>query len=72
MYEIAVKHEQYKTYILSDKTALSRLEVVPELGGIITHWQLQGQEIFYLDSERLKNSDLSVRGGIPILFLHLW
>lgn len=69
MYEIAVKQEQYKTYILSDETALSRLEVVPERGGIITRWQLQGQEIFYLDSERfIKNPDLSVRGGIPILF----
>jgi len=68
MYEIAVKQEQYKTYILSDETALSRLEVVPERGGIVTRWQLQGQEIFYLDSERFKNPDLSVRGGIPILF----
>lgn len=68
MYEIAIKQEQYKTYILSDETALSRLEVVPERGGIVTRWQLQGQEIFYLDSERFKNPDLSVRGGIPILF----
>ncbi|MBO1351200.1 MAG: aldose epimerase [Hormoscilla sp. GUM202] len=68
MYEIAVKQEQYKTYILSDETAMSRLEVVPERGGIVTRWQLQGQEIFYLDSERFTQPDLSVRGGIPILF----
>ncbi|MBC6423311.1 MAG: aldose epimerase [Hormoscilla sp. SP5CHS1] len=68
MYEIAVKHERYKTYILSDETALSRLEVVPERGGIVTRWQLQGQEIFYLDRERFANPSLTVRGGIPILF----
>jgi len=65
---IAIKEQQYKTYILSDETAQSELEVVPERGGIITRWRVQGQEILYLDAERFANPDLSVRGGIPILF----
>ena len=60
--------EQYKTYILTDVSNQSRLEVVPERGGIITRWQFQGREILYLDTERFANPSLSVRGGIPILF----
>ena len=68
MFNIAVNEEQYLTYILKDLTSNSRLEVVPERGGIVTQWILQGQKILYLDQERFKNSNLSVRGGIPILF----
>jgi len=54
-----------KQYI---QTNQSRLEVVPERGGIITSWQVQNQEILYLDEERFANPQLSVRGGVPILF----
>ncbi|HEY9893589.1 MAG TPA: aldose epimerase [Candidatus Sericytochromatia bacterium] len=68
MFAIATKQQQYKTYILTDQDAHSRLEVVPERGGIITNWSLQGQDILYLDTQRFADSSLSVRGGIPILF----
>ncbi len=68
MFAIALKQEQYLTYILSDQTALSRLEIVPERGGMITRWKIQGQDLLYLDEERFDNPSLSVRGGIPILF----
>lgn len=68
MYNISLQQQQYKTYILSDETAGSQIEVVPERGGIITRWRIQGQEIFYLDTERFTHPDLSVRGGNPILF----
>jgi Galactose mutarotase and related enzymes len=60
--------KQYKTYILSDATANSSLEVVPERGGIATSWLVEGKEIFYLDAERFANPDLTVRGGMPIQF----
>lgn len=60
--------QQYKTYILEDASAPSQLAVVPERGAIITSWQVQGQEILYLDSSRFADPNLSVRGGIPILF----
>lgn len=69
MFAIALQQQQYKTYILSDSSAQSRLEVVPERGGIITSWRIQSQELLYLDAERFANPDLTVRGGIPILFL---
>lgn len=68
MFAIAREQNHYDTYILTDQQAQSQLEVVPERGGIITKWQLQGQEILYLDAERFKDPNLSVRGGIPILF----
>ncbi len=68
MFAIALQNQQYKTYILSDQTAQAQLEVVPERGGIITKWRIQDREILYLDAERFANRDLSVRGGIPILF----
>ncbi|AFY77038.1 MAG: aldose epimerase [Hydrococcus sp. C42_A2020_068] len=68
MFAIAFKQEQYRTYILSDQKTLSRLEIVPERGGIVTRWQIQGQNILYLDAQRFANPQLSIRGGIPILF----
>ena len=68
VFAIALQQDQYKTYILSDQVAQSRLEIVPERGGIVTRWQLRGQDILYLDAERFTNPELTVRGGVPILF----
>lgn len=68
MFTITVEQQQYKTYILTDETTGSQIEVVPERGGIITRWRVRNQEIFYLDSERFTHPQLSVRGGNPILF----
>lgn len=68
MFAISIQQNQYRTYTLSDQAAQSRLEVVPERGGLITRWQLQGQDILYLDAERFADPTRSVRGGIPILF----
>jgi galactose mutarotase-like enzyme len=66
MSAIAIEQQQYKTYVLSDGNA--QLAVVPERGGIITSWQIQGQEILYMDAERFKDPTMTVRGGIPLLF----
>nr|WP_199318736.1 aldose epimerase [Leptolyngbya sp. FACHB-541] len=68
VFAIDLEQKQYKTYILSDQIGQSRLEVVPERGGIITSWQIRGKEMLYLDAERFANPELTVRGGIPILF----
>ncbi len=68
MFAVAVQSGQYRTYVLLDETARSRLEVVPERGGIITRWQVQDRELLYLDEARFANPDLTVRGGVPILF----
>lgn len=68
MFALALQEQQYKTYVLSDSVSGSQLEVVPERGGIITRWRVQDREILYLDAERFTHPELSVRGGIPILF----
>ena len=68
MSSISIEQDLYKTYILTDESALARLEVVPERGGIVTQWQVQGKELMYLDTERFTHPELSVRGGVPILF----
>ena len=66
MSTITTEKDQYLTYILADGD--SQIAVVPERGGIVTSWKIQGKEVFYLDAERFKDSSLSVRGGIPLLF----
>ncbi|MGL5035677.1 MAG: aldose epimerase [Microcystaceae cyanobacterium] len=68
MFAIATQQDQYQRYYLTDTETSSRLEVIPSRGGIVTSWQVQSQELFYLDQERLQDPELSVRGGIPILF----
>ncbi|BAY86464.1 aldose 1-epimerase [Calothrix parasitica NIES-267] len=68
MFSINVEQRQYETYILADEKAKSELEVLPKRGGIATKWRIDGKEVFYLDEERLKNPDMSIRGGNPILF----
>jgi galactose mutarotase-like enzyme len=68
VFAIGQEQKQYKTYILLDEAAQSCVEVVPERGGMITRWQVHGEEILYLDQKRFAKPELSVRGGIPILF----
>jgi galactose mutarotase-like enzyme len=68
VFAIALKSDQPPTYVLSDTDTGSRLEIVPDRGGLATRWQVENQEIFYFDAERFANPELSVRGGIPILF----
>lgn len=68
MFEISQKYDLYPTYVLSDDSAKAIAEIVPERGGIVTRWQVRGREILYLDRDRFAQPQLSVRGGIPILF----
>lgn len=68
MYTVSKQEQQYDTYILNDQSAGSRLEVVPERGGIITHWSIGDTSITYFNQERFKDPTKSVRGGFPILF----
>ncbi|MBE9065645.1 aldose epimerase [Leptolyngbya cf. ectocarpi LEGE 11479] len=66
MSTITTEKQQYLTYILTDGDA--QVAVVPERGGIVTSWKVNGSEVFYLDVERFNDPSLSVRGGIPLLF----
>ncbi|MBT9312403.1 aldose epimerase family protein [Leptothoe kymatousa] len=66
MSTITTENQQHLAYILADGD--SQVSVVPERGGIVTSWKINGKEVFYLDAERFKDPSLSVRGGIPLLF----
>ncbi|MBV6623433.1 MAG: aldose epimerase [Rivularia sp. (in: Bacteria)] len=68
MFSISVEQRQYETYILTDEKGKSQLEVLPTRGGIATKWLVDGKDVFYMDEERLKNPEMSIRGGNPILF----
>ncbi len=68
MFAIAIHNKQYKTYTLQDQASSSSIDVVPERGGIITSWRVKDRELLYLDAQRFANPELTVRGGIPILF----
>ena len=61
MSAIATEQRQYLTYILTDEATGAQVEIVPERGGIVTSWQINGQEIFYLDKERFTDPTLTVR-----------
>lgn len=68
MFEVNPASELYATLYLHDRTTDSYVTVVPERGGIITGIQIGDRQLLYLDRDRFANPDLSVRGGIPILF----
>ncbi|ELS05140.1 galactose mutarotase-like enzyme [Xenococcus sp. PCC 7305] len=68
VFTISQEQKQYSTYLLTDTTANTQIEVVPERGGIITHWRKAEQEILYLDEARYADPTKTIRGGVPILF----
>lgn len=69
MYQLKVtKEQQLSVYELSNSELGSWLKVVPERGGIITSYGVNGEEVLFLNKETLYDSEKNIRGGIPILF----
>ncbi|MDJ0649391.1 MAG: aldose epimerase [Xenococcaceae cyanobacterium MO_188.B19] len=68
VFTISQEPKRYLTYVLNDTEGDSQIKVVPERGAIISRWKVNNQDILYLDEERFANPELSIRGGIPILF----
>jgi galactose mutarotase-like enzyme len=68
MFAIAVEQQQHETYLLTDESSQAQASVIPERGGIILSWRVGNQDILYLDTERFKDPNLSIRGGVPLLF----
>jgi len=46
----------------------NEVSVCPERGGIIISLKLNGNEILYLDESTFKDTSVSVKGGVPLLF----
>ncbi|MDQ0198810.1 aldose epimerase family protein [Neobacillus ginsengisoli] len=69
MYQVKVyKDKEFDVYELVNSEAESWLKVVPERGGIIIGFGVDGEETLFLNKETLYNPDKNIRGGIPILF----
>jgi galactose mutarotase-like enzyme len=69
MYQVKVyKDNAFDVYELIHSRADSWLKVVPERGGIIIGFGVNGEETLFLNKETLYNPDKNIRGGIPILF----
>jgi galactose mutarotase-like enzyme len=65
---VRIEQNQFKTYVVTEPKTRSQIKVVPERGGIITTWQVDGTELLYMDQERFADPTKSIRGGIPVLF----
>jgi galactose mutarotase-like enzyme len=69
MYGVKVYSDnQYHVYELNDAKSNSWVKVVPERGGIIIGFGVDGEEVLFLNKETLDNPEKNIRGGIPILF----
>ncbi|WML43869.1 aldose epimerase [Neobacillus sp. PS3-40] len=69
MYGVKVYSDnQYHVYELNDAKSNSWVKVVPERGGIIIGFGVEGEEVLFLNKETLDNPEKNIRGGIPILF----
>jgi galactose mutarotase-like enzyme len=53
---------------LEDESAKSRVEIVPERGGLVTRFVVDGRPVLYLDDATLADPKKNVRGGVPVLF----
>lgn len=69
MYQLKeTKEQQLIVYELRNDEQGSWLKVVPERGGIITSYGVNGEEVLFLNENTLYDSNKNIRGGIPILF----
>lgn len=62
------RESPYYHWEFNEPTTGNLLRVVPERGGLVCGWRCAGRELIYLDLERFQDPNLSVRGGIPVLF----
>ncbi|MDF2880587.1 MAG: galactose mutarotase-like enzyme [Clostridiaceae bacterium] len=68
MYEINILEDKYKIYEIRDNGSNSWVKIVPQRGGIIIGYGVDGIEKLYLDKDTFYDENANIRGGIPILF----
>lgn len=68
MFSIKINKGKFTEYELRDNAANSYIKVIPELGGIITDFNINGEDIFYIDRQVLETSDFPSAGGNPFMF----
>jgi len=57
-----------KTVTLTAAGGSSSATVVPERGGLVTGFIVDGEPLLFLDRETLEDPTKNVRGGVPVLF----
>lgn len=67
MYRHRTHKDRLTFFEVFDDTG-SLLQVVPERGGIVTRFDVLGEQVFYLDETTLFNPKQNIRGGNPVLF----
>lgn len=68
MFTVGPRPDAMETLELRDSDAKSLLVLAPARGGIATRLSLLGKHRFFLDESTLRNPELNVRGGNPVLF----
>lgn len=53
---------------LEDASAKSRVEILPERGGLVTRFSIDEREVLNMDDATLADPTKNVRGGLPVLF----
>lgn len=68
MFSINEYEDKFKMYELRDEKAGTSVRICPERGGIVTSFEVNGEEVFYLDKETFYDEGKNIRGGNPVLF----
>ena len=68
MYIIEKHKKEYIEYEIKDLKYGSSFKIIPELGGILSSFNIKGEELIYFDSKKLLSGDYTMAGGNPVLF----
>ena len=68
MFEVSRASEHPEIYLLKDADSGTEARVAPQRGGMVVGFQVDGQEVLYVDRETFDDPSKNVRGGIPLLF----
>lgn len=68
VFKVSINENQYTEYSINDNGYNSSIKIVPEKGGILTSFQVNGQEVFYYNRELFLSGNDIHAGGFPILF----
>lgn len=68
MFTTKTYSNDFKVYEVMDNNYGSCIKIIPEKGGLISSFSINGEEILYLDKELLKAGGSIRAGGFPLLF----
>lgn len=66
MFQVQKLIDVFEAYELSDFR--TKVRIVPDRGALVSHFEVDGASILYLDRATYADPSKNVRGGIPVLF----